>query len=276
MATKLKETQNSPLRRIFTPITDGTAKLLIKAIPGIKADHITYAGLGLTVLGSFARFMLPEKLLSASNISTASLGLMLFGVLCDGIDGAVARNVEKPPGYHELEGMLTDVVHNRLGETAMAASRIFAAGLRRDPIGIFLATVSGITSPLPSVFRALSEAEGSKVDESGNNPIAKLGTRVPRAIFAISSTAFPQAEINDATIPIQPIADLLSTAGNIAALVERYNVLKRVRRGEIQKNLSENDQYFGAERAKRLKPYSAVNALILLGSATASLMLMMK
>ena len=44
----------------------------------------------------------------------------------------------------------------------------------------------------------------------------------------------------------------------------------------IQKNLSEQDQYYGAEKVKRLLPYSVVNAIILLGSATASFMLSMK
>lgn len=273
---ELKPTQNNPLRKIFRPLTDGTAKFLIKTIPGIKADHITYVGFGLTVLGSFARFMVPDKLLSQAEISTASLGLMLFGVLCDGIDGAVARNSEKPPGYHELEGMLTDVVHNRLGETAMATSRIFAAGLRRDPVGIALATVAGITSPLPSLYRAKSEAEGSKVEEVGNNLLAKLGTRVPRAGFAIIGTAIPQTEINGLAIPVQPISDFFSSVGNIASLVERFNVHKKVLRGEIEKNLSEEDQYYGAEKVKRLLPYSVVNALVLLGSAIASFMLSMK
>lgn len=274
--TELKSTQDSRLRKMLKPITDGSAKFLIKTIPGIKADHITYAGLGLTVLGSFARFMVPDRLLSQTGISTTSLGLMLFGVLCDGIDGAVSRNSEKPPGYHELEGMLTDVVHNRLGETAMATSRIFSAGLRKDPVGITLATIAGITSPLPSLYRAKSEAEGSKVSEEGNNFLAKLGTRVPRAIFAMTGTAFPQAEINDLNIPVQPIADLLSSVGNIASLVERYKVHQKVIEGEIEKNLSEEDQYYGAEKVKRLLPYSAINTLILLGSATVSFMLSMK
>lgn len=273
---KLKPTQNNPLRKVFGPITDGTAKFLIKTIPGIKADHITYAGLGLTVLGSFTRFMVPERLLSQTGISNVSLGLMLFGILCDGIDGAVARNSEKPEGYHELEGMLTDVVHNRLGETAMATSRIFAAGMRHDPVGIALATVAGITSPLPSLYRAKSEAEGSKVSEAGSNPLAKLGTRVPRAIFAMAGTAFPQVDINGVDAPIQPVADLLSSVGNIASLIERFRVHKKVLRGEIKKNLSEQDQYYGAEKVKRLLPYSVVNAIILLGSATASFMLSMK
>lgn len=272
----LKPTQDNPLRRTFRPITDGTAKFLIKTIPGIKADHITYAGLGLTVLGSFARFMIPEKLLSQTGISTTSLGLMLFGILCDGIDGAVARNSEKPPGYHELEGMLTDVVHNRLGETAMATSRIFSAGMRRDPVGIALATVAGITSPLPSLYRAKSEAEGSKVSEAGNNLLAKLGTRVPRAVFAMTGTAIPQVEINGLDVPVQPIADFFSSVGNIASLVERFGVHQKVLKGEIEKNLSPEDQYYGAEKVKRLLPYSVINALILLGSATASFMLSMK
>ena len=273
---ELKPTQNNPLRKIFKPLTDGTAKFLIKTIPGIKADHITYTGLGLTVLGSFARFMVPERLLSQTGISTTSLGLMLFGILCDGIDGAVARNSEKPPGYQELNGMLTDVVHNRLGETAMATSRIFAAGMRRDPVGIALATVAGITSPLPSLYRAKSEAEGSRVDEAGNGLLAKLGTRMPRAVFAMAGTAFPQAEINGLDIPIQPIADFFSSVGNIASLIERFKVHKKVLRGEIAKNLGEQDQYYGSEKVKRLLPYSVVNAIILLGSATASFLLSIK
>lgn len=272
----LKPTQDNPLRKTFRPLTDGTAKFLIKIIPGITADHITYTGLALTVLGSFARFMVPEKLLSQTGISTASLGLMLFGVLCDGIDGAVSRNTEKPEGYHELEGMLTDVVHNRLGETAMATSRIFAAGMRHDPVGIALATVAGITSPLPSLYRAKSEAEGSRVSEAGNNPLAKLGTRVPRAVFAMAGTAFPQVAINGVDAPIQPVADLLSSVGNIASLIERFRVHKKVLRGEMKKNLNEEDQYYGAEKVKRLLPYSVINAIILLGSATASFILSMK
>lgn len=267
---ELKPTLNSPLRKIFGPLTDGTARFLIKNIPGIKADHITYAGLGLTVVGSIASLILPEKKVSKLKASLISLALMLFGVGFDAIDGAVARNSKKPKDYHELDGMLTDVVHNRIGETVMALARIIASGLRKDPIGAGLATMAGVTSPYPSVARAESEALGVKVPELGKNPpTAKLGTRVPRAIFAIVGTAFPVVKIKGNTIHVQRITDSLTLIGNVSSLAERRGVLKKVRRGEIKKNLGEKDEYYGSERAKRLRPYSTINALVLLGSAAA-------
>lgn len=264
--------RNSPIRVAFSGVTNGAAKLLIKAIPGITADSVTYTGLGAVIAGSAVK-ILPKEWLSSETSSPISLGLLAFGVLCDALDGAVARNKKiKPENYNVLNGALTDVIHNRFGENAMALSRIFAASARRDPYGVVAATVSGLTAPLPSLLRAMVEKKGFFVLESGGNPLSFLGTRSTRAVLTIPATSYPEIQIfgNNS----QPILDSLSALGNIATTIERYLINRKTIKKQLTINPDEEAKEFGRVKVERLGTFTMINTVTMLAAGIIGLITM--
>lgn len=265
--------RNSPIRAAFSGVTNGAAKLLIKTVPGITADAVTYTGLGAVIAGSSVK-ILPKEWIPPEIGSSISLGLMMFGVLCDALDGAVARNKKKPKNYNALNGALTDVIHNRFGETAMALSRIFTASARRDAYGVVIATVSGLTAPLPSLLRAMVEERGFFVPESGGNPLSFLGTRSTRAVLTIPATSHPEMQIlgNNA----QPVLDSLSTLGNITTTIERYHIYRKALRNELRVNPDEEAKEFGKVKVERLGTFTMINTATLLAAGIIGLCLLSK
>ncbi|MBI5123138.1 CDP-alcohol phosphatidyltransferase family protein [Candidatus Roizmanbacteria bacterium] len=255
--------RNSPIRAAFNGAANGAAKLLIKVIPGVTADAVTYTGLTAVIAGSVVK-ILPRELISPETGSATSLGLMAFGVLCDALDGAVARNEIKPKDYNALNGALTDVIHNRFGETAMALSRIFAAGSRRDAPGVVAATISGLTAPLPSLLKAMVEKKGFFVPESGGNPLSFLGTRSTRAALTIPATSYPEMPIfgNNS----QPILDILSALGNVAAVIERYFIYKKAVNNQLKINPDDEAKEFGRVKVERLGTFAMINTVALLAA----------
>lgn len=263
--------QNSRIRAAFSGVTNGAAKLLIKAIPGVTADAVTYTGLGAVIAGSVVK-ILPKDLISSGTNSPISLGLLAFGGLCDALDGAVARNNKKPANYNALNGALTDVIHNRFGETAMALSRIFAASTRQDPAGVIAATLSGLTAPLPSLLRAMVEKKGFFVPESGGNPFSFLGTRSARVVLTIPATSYPEMKFfgNNS----QPILDGLSALGNIATTIERYLIYEKAVNNKLETNPDEKAKEFGRVKVERLGKFTMINTVSLLAAGIIGLITM--
>ena len=255
--------RNSPIRAVFNGAANGAAKLLIRTIPGVTADAVTYTGLVAVISGSVVK-ILPKELISPETGSATSLGLMAFGILCDWLDGAVARNKKKPKNYNALNGALTDVIHNRFGESAMALSRIFAASARRDAHGVVAATISGLTAPLPSLLRAMVEKKGFFVPESGGNPLSFLGTRATRAVLTIPATSYPEIQIlgNNS----QPILDGLSALGNISTTIERFLIYKKAISNQLEINPDEEAKDFGRVKVERLGTFTVINTVTMLAA----------
>lgn len=255
--------RNSPVRAFLSDVTNRTARSLIKVFPHLTADTVTYTGLLAVIAGSAVK-ILPKELLSSNIGSPLSLGLMFVGSLCDAFDGAVARNKEKPPNYSALDGALTDVIHNRFGESAMALSRIISASARKDAFGVVAATISGLTAPLPSLLRAMVEEKGYYVPESGANPISFLGTRAARAVSGMLSTSYPDTPILG--IPMQNSLDSITAFGNIAATIERLIILKKAYKNKLETNTDEDAKELGRVKANRLKVFTFLNTATLLSA----------
>ena len=201
----IEKTRNSPFRevsKIFYPL----AKKLNDF--GIKANQVTLAGTYLTGLGSLLK--MSEKQFG-TDFSFFALGLFVLGLTCDGLDGALARI----SGTADKEGAVYDLVNDRVQELLLTTTRIANASERRDILGVIAATLAGLTNPLPSYIRAMVEAKGGCVPETGKNPLSFLGTRAPRTGLAILATCFPEVAIDYTKSPFQPIADLLITVGNV-------------------------------------------------------------
>jgi len=269
----LSSERNSPVRAAFSGITNGAARALLKVFPDITADAITYTGSGLVIAGSFIKGF-PKEVIPYNASSWCGAGLLVIGVLCDALDGAVARNKKRPANYNELDGKLTDVVHNRIGEMFMAGSRNIAAGFRGDTLGVLAATISGLTAPLPSLLRAMVEKLGYFVPESGANIFSFWGTRSTRAALTIPATVIPETQILNTNI--QPILDSISAAGNIASTIERYLILRKAIKGQLEVNPDEKAKEYGKVKVERLKSFTKYNTALVLGTGMIGLALSLR
>ena len=240
------------MRKIGDAILTKPVDRLIKRFPKITADAVTKTGLGLTLIGSAVK-ALPETITSGVDTSLIALGLMAAGAILDGLDGKIART----KGESTINGALTDVVSDRLGESGMAASRIIQAAARRDRLGIVTATLAGITGPLPSLFRAKVEEKGYFVPESGKNPATVLGARLPRVIFGTAATVYPTA----LDLPIQVGLDSVTTASNIALTFERLNIFLQAKRGQLTENPDLLAQELGKKKAEVLTKLVVFNGV---------------
>lgn len=261
--TEKKGAQNSPLRKMFSPLTTWGASTLIKRFPNITADKITDFGYRATIVGSVLKAV-PEKILG-KDFSLTALGLMVIGLISDGLDGPVSKQQKTP----SVGGAVKDVLTDRRQELIMVLSRIANASMRKDPIGVAVAFLAGITGPVPSLIRAKVEALDSVVPEAGNNPFSIFGMRLPRAAFAIAATSYPEVPLFN--YPLQWVLDTISTASNISAIIERASILKRARKGELSKRSDHKTQELGKQKVEALSKFNKLNFVTMLAAGTIGL-----
>ncbi len=211
-----KETipQNSPLRnsllssRIIYPIVN------LLEDKGVTPDQVSFFGTGLVTLGAlFNKIKLPKN-------SQRYVGniLIALGVSCDVLDGSLAR---RKPDRNKTLGVIIDNVNDRLQEIFLAGIRIF---WNENKFVKLSSQMVLLTSTLPSLLRAINEATGRIVPESGQNPLEFLGTRAGRFFLSMIALNFPK---------IQPYIDSLITFTNLFTTFSRAKNLAKL----PQKNL---------------------------------------
>jgi hypothetical protein len=126
----------------------------------------------------------------------------------------MARLFDRNNIDHGKHGQLIDATADRIQETGLGLIRQNRAD---NLYGRISAVASTVTSPLPSLVRAIAESRSIIVPESGNNPIGFIGTRFARSILGITSTCFPRT---------QSIIDTVQTVGNITTTVQRIKAVK--------------------------------------------------
>lgn len=248
--------RNSVWRDRIAPLTDNAARIATK-LPFLTANAVTLMGLAGVLSGSVvAALSRPESILGVPR-QLIALGLIAAGEAADAVDGAVATMLHAT----SPQGALLDVMVDRSEEAVMAGARIISAAGRRDPLGVLAATLSGMTSPVPSLVRAMVEARGYSVPESGLNPLSFLGTRPARAVFGALTTCYPIVQ----NFPVQMPIDFVSMLANIATTVERLKILHRITSGKTDglKEVTDVDKVIGQMKTKRLFLFSIANALVM-------------
>lgn len=217
----LSTTRNSKLRGATSNSVRFATEILHKQFPSLTANDITAIGVvGVTIGATLA---VKEN----KNPNTTPFKKALaFGVLgaasaLDALDGSLARLiVEEDPKKKNPHGQLVDTVADRIQETTLAIARAVSAHDRGDKAGEILALISGISNSAPSFMRAVAEAKGIVVPESGKNTIGFFGTRVGRTITGMLSTVNPEIK----GVPVQKILDTVNIIANTVTAVDRFIV----------------------------------------------------
>ncbi|MBP9782085.1 hypothetical protein KBC89_05535, partial [Candidatus Woesebacteria bacterium] len=149
----------------------------------------------------------------------AATVVYVLGVSMDKLDGVMASYFAKQQLQHDSElGGVLDTLSDRLQEFAVSLSKINTTHQRGDALGKILALLNGISSMLPSFFRALAESQGKSVKEAGRN-IGMLGTRPTRAAMALTAF-YPHI----GRLPLQQILDGIGTLSNVITAYQRAQV----------------------------------------------------
>ena len=253
-----EKARNSRLRKTTEKFLQPIVRGLIR-IPGVTANRITASGTILVSAGSFER-VLNEKL-----SPWVALGLIGLGVLADAFDGQIARALNQSSD----KGALFDLLNDRFQESVMALSRIVMAAERKDPFGVVLATLAGVTNPLPSLMRAEVEEKGRVVAESGKNPLSFLGTRLGRVTIGVPTTVFPEA-FYTGPFAFQALGDLLTTIANVRSFLERRKDLLALS-PETDINNDNDLSRLGREKKEALKRFTIINSLVIVSAGAVGL-----
>lgn len=256
---------NSIFRRITDPIAEKAALGLTKIFPGITADNVTNAGF-FGVYAGATLSIIPKGMIGA-DFAPYAVALMAGGTSLDALDGTMARLL----GTASTEGALLDMITDRKQEMILALARIATASMRKDTVGVIAATAAGISNPIPSKYRAMTEELGYYVPESGARVSSFFGTRPIRALLGISATAYPEAHILGIESPMQPILDSISVIGNVFASMERAKILGQAKRGQLKVNPDPNAQELGRLKSEALSQFIKVNTVLMLGAGTVGL-----
>jgi phosphatidylglycerophosphate synthase len=217
----LSATRNSRFREITGKPIRAVTEILHKQFPNLTANDITALGVVGVAVGSALAVQENKNSNGAPFGKTLVLGALGVASALDVFDGSMARLIkEESPEKANPHGQLVDTVADRVQETTLAISRAISAHNRGDKIGEVLALVSGISNAAPSLMRAIAEARGVAVSESGKNVIGFFGTRAGRTITGLVSTVNPEIK----GVPVQKILDTVNIIANTITAADRLIV----------------------------------------------------
>lgn len=235
-------------RDIANKITEPIAVGLHEHFPKLSPNDITLLGL----IGTSAALILnyiAQKNQNNKLKTVAGAGYFVFS-LTDTVDGPLARHINKQGGRHNTQkGQLVDVGTDRLAESLAAIARIHYAKKNQQPLGIIAAGLAGMTNFLPSYFRALAEAQGKEVPESGKDFLGFLGTRAGRLVTTMVGNFSPSIKGQK----VQPILDLLTALANLKTAKER---VETVQNKEIPSTLPPEKIKAAKKRQEMLRIFS--------------------
>jgi len=137
----LVELRNSLATRITDPVIEGVSR------SGIDPDTLTLAGLALNIGAAY--------IIATGHFLPGGL-LVLVAGLCDLLDGALARFINKTSKF----GALFDSLADRISEAALFFGLLVWYLLRGSAMGVVLAFAALIGSFLVSYVRARAEGLG--------------------------------------------------------------------------------------------------------------------
>ncbi len=252
--------RNSALRNYTAGLVEKAVIEIHKSYPDLSPNQITILGtLGVAVSGVLA--YLNEVARTDATLTDRLVALGLYGAsnLADAADGGMAKLWKKLGLPHDsTKGQLVDVTGDRIQELVIKLVSIATALRKNDNLGALFALYVALTNTLPSLLRALAEAQGKTTKETGNTPFHLLGTRAGRALTN-TEIFFPNVK----GIPVAKLANGISGVANTLTIIERSKVLFD---SKAATPLSTEARQLGRDRAKVLAVIAGVVGIAALGA----------
>lgn len=251
----VNEARNSEIRELSAGIINGVAERLHQFLPGLSPDQVTFLGTAGVALGAILAEHHHRKKPGEIVSSLPSLGVLVVASSMDALDGSLSRVIakENPEKADFSRGQVIDACADRAQEFILALSRAVSAQQRQDRVGETLAFMTGLTNPLPGIFRALTETSGLTVPETGKDALGFFGTRIGRALTGIAATVFPEIK----GVPLQAALDFLTVIANLRTTTHRFQKWRQA--GNITEQLlPQEDREKARIRAQALIGLSAI------------------
>jgi phosphatidylglycerophosphate synthase len=229
--------RNSKLRSVFEKQIDGLVTGINEKLPRVTPDHLTLAGVVLVLAGDIMVVKDPDRPVVPTAIYT-------LGSLLDALDGSLARKKGELNGGTTKEGMLLDLVSDRVQEVITFGALSLIARRRGNRVAADNYALAAMTSALPALIKAHAETKGLVVREGG------IGTRVGRGILGGAGLAFNGRR--DTT-------DILS------ATVASNNIVTARSRSEVVSKRAEAAYYRGQNDDEKFMEAAGVKRKVLLG-----------
>ncbi|GEM_PF-6857966 len=217
LVEKKDPTRNGFIRDRTKPYMHNLTMKIHERWPKLTPNKVTLASLSAQAAGISLAEAVNRSNISGwkrSALKTAGLLFHAAGALGDGFDGELARikNQELPGSHDQRLGGHIDYFSDRLTEITASRQRQKTAHKKGNSLGETAALADEITTCLPGVARAVTEAKGKAASEQGKNIFEMLGTRVGRVVLIEAATAFPR---------YQEAIDFTAASANIYAAHER-------------------------------------------------------
>ncbi len=226
MSKELEDSRNGFLRQRTSSTVQKITGKLHQRFPEVTPNHLTIAGLiGVSLAGAYAAYeqnSKGEKYYSSPFSILLPLSVMFGSMLCDALDGSLARTIQKenPLAHNSSSGQQVDGLADRMSELMLGIIRMVAAHNRNDPLGEIIAFTATLTNAFPSLLRGFAEEQGHIVPETGKGLTGLLGTRIGRSTANLFATILP----NPLGIPVQEIMDGITTIANTKTAFDRLKI----------------------------------------------------
>lgn len=183
MATNGESDLRGIKEKLFTPSAHWLAER------GVTADQVTWAGLGLDVLGviimNLSKVMVVDPT-TRTQLFWSGVSLRALGVGCDAQDGTLARVTKEKGHTTNSDGALVDFTSDRLQEMCVFSINAIFALLSQEYRRAFADVLMVSLTLLPSYLRAKIEEKGCFTKEDA------VGSRTWRVIISFVETASPK------------------------------------------------------------------------------------
>lgn len=190
----------------------------LHAATGIGPNEVTILGGALVALSGIMELRKHKEFKSMQPEMVTYIATVLYalGVAMDKLDGVMAKIFAKLQLPHNSTvGGLIDTCIDRFQELFLAWIKMRQAHERGDDAGKAAALFNGISSMLPSFFRALAEVAEKDVPEGGVG-FGVLGTRPARVVMGLTAL-YPK--IGD--VVVQPTIDTIGGVANTVTALQR-------------------------------------------------------
>ncbi len=190
----------------------------LHATTGIGPNDVTILGGVLVALSGIMELRKHTEFKSVQPEMVTYIATILYalGVAMDKLDGVMAKVFAKLQLPHNSTvGGLIDTCIDRFQELFLAWVKMRQAHERGDDAGEAAALFNGISSMLPSFFRALAEVAEKDVPEGGVG-LGMLGTRPARVVMGLTAL-YPSV----GGVVVQPTIDTIGGVANTVTALQR-------------------------------------------------------
>lgn len=259
--------RNHELRELSESLLDAPVALFHRKLPGAKALYVSIGGAVISMAGIHLMENQHRAQKYNPKITGLAIGLVGLGMVCDLIDGKLARLIrsemtdEKKKLDDEKKGQAIDPIIDGIIETFQYLESAWTAHKLGRKTAVKASIFNVITANVPRTWKAIAGTFAIPIEEGYKiwNP-RFWGTSLGRKLPNYASTFAPHPEINGVELPVGEFANIVTGTANTKVGMERLDKVAYPPLGQPGVvPMSNKEVEFAKYRAPRLAVQSLVN-----------------